>query len=46
VPEDKRERVGFKLVPTGGQPSLTIDKRSIEILRDVQAAPAAAKAAR
>lgn len=36
VPADKREKIGFKVVPTGGLPSLSIDQRSIEILRDAQ----------
>ena len=36
VPEDKRAKVGFEVVETGGDPRLTIDKRSIEILRDAQ----------
>jgi phage host-nuclease inhibitor protein Gam len=36
VPVDKREKVGFDVVLTGGDPKLTIDKRSIEILRDAQ----------
>jgi len=33
VPEDKREKVGFEIVPTGDEPSLKIDRKRVELLR-------------
>jgi phage host-nuclease inhibitor protein Gam len=36
VPEEKRAAIGFDIVKTGGNPTLTIDKRSIEVLRDAR----------
>jgi phage host-nuclease inhibitor protein Gam len=37
VPEEKREKVGFEVVPTGDTASLKIDKKRIELMRQAVA---------